>query len=79
MKKYLIRANRLTGWLLLLVIPALLFTGYGITGRYEFISRMATAEDYLYIHNLFIYVLIVFFAIHAAINIYFAIRGWRKK
>ena len=79
MKKYLIKVNRLTGWLLLFVIPVLLFTGYGITGRYELISRMATAEDYLHIHNLFIYILIAVFAIHAVINIYFAIRRWRKK
>ncbi|MBN2539456.1 MAG: hypothetical protein JXB09_05355, partial [Deltaproteobacteria bacterium] len=64
----------LTGWLLLFVIPALLLTGYGITGRYECISRLATAEEYLYIHNLFIYILIVVFTVHAAINIYFAIR-----
>ncbi|MBE9546516.1 MAG: hypothetical protein IMF10_03345 [Proteobacteria bacterium] len=79
MKKYLIKANRLTGWLFLFVIPVLLFTGYGITGRYEFISRMATAEDYLFIHNLFIYVLIAVFPVHAAINIYFAIRRWGKR
>lgn len=78
MKKYLIKANRLTAWLLLFIVPVLLFTGYGITGRYEFISEIATAEDYLYIHSLFIYVLIVVFAVHAAINIYFAIRRRRK-
>ena len=79
MKKYLIKANRLTGWLLLFVIPVLLLTGYGITGRYACISRMATAEEYLYIHNLLIYILIALFALHAAINIYFAIRRWKKR
>ncbi len=79
MNKYLIKVNRLTGWLLLFIIPVLLFTGYGITGEYEFISRLATAENYLYIHNIFVYVLIVVFAVHAAINIYFVIRRWRKR
>lgn len=79
MRKYLTKINRLTGWLLFFVIPVLLFTGYGITGRYEFISKIATAEDYLFIHNLFIYVLIVVFPVHAAINIYFVIRRWRRR
>lgn len=79
MKQYLIKANRLTGWLLLFVIPVLLLTGYGITGRYEWISRIATAEEYLYIHTLFIYILIVLFAVHGAINIYLAIRRWKKR
>ena len=79
MNKYLIKANRLTGWLLFIVIPVLLVTGYGITGMYACISRLATAEEYLYMHNLFIYILIVLFALHAAINIYFAIRRWKKR
>ncbi len=79
MNKYLIKVNRLTGWLLLFIIPVLLFIGYGITGEYEFISRLATAENYLYIHNIFVYILIMVFAVHATINIYFAIRRWRKR
>ncbi|HPQ43576.1 MAG TPA: hypothetical protein PKZ42_05045 [Syntrophales bacterium] len=78
MKRYLVKANRLTGWLLLFVIPVLLLTGYGITGRYGWISRMATAEEYLHLHNFLIYVLIAFFVLHGAINIYFAIRRWKK-
>jgi hypothetical protein len=75
---YLVKVNRLAGWLLFFVIPALLFTGYGITGRYRFFSQIATAQRYFYIHNLFVYILIVVFSVHAAISIYFAIRRRRR-
>jgi|GEM_PF-1444105 len=74
---YFAKVNRFTGWLLFFVIPVLLFTGYGITGRYGFFSQIATAQHCFYIHNLFAHILIAVFSAHAAISIYFAIRRRR--
>ena len=76
---YLVKLNRFTGWCLLATLPILYVTGYGITGRYGWISALASAELHSGIHEFFIPCTLCFFAVHSCINVYFAAKRWRRR
>ena len=78
-QSYLVRMNRLSGWALLVLFPLLLLTGYGIAGRFRWLSKIATAELHSKIHKFLIPIATVCFAIHSIINIYFFLRRRRAR
>ena len=76
---YLVKLNRISGWLLFVVMPILFITGYGITGRYGWASALASAELHSRIHSFFIPWALWLYVLHAGLNVYFfAKRHWKK-
>lgn len=76
---YLIKINRWTGWCLIVLVPLLFITGYGITGDYDWAVFLASAELHAAIHQFLIPYAIAAFIIHGAINIHFALKRRRNK
>ena len=76
---YLVKVNRISGWLLFVLVPLLLITGYGITGEYGWASALGTAEAHAALHKIIIPYTILIFIIHSCINIYFFTKRWLKK
>ena len=72
---YLIKAARLSGWLLLPLVLLYIVTGFALCGEYG-VQRWISKEAALLIHQIFEWPLIVIFLVHAAITIYFAMRRW---
>ncbi len=80
---YIVKLNRLSGWVLFIIIPLLLVTGFGITGKYKWMSVIATAEVHSKLHKFFVKPFVILFIIHSIINIYLSIKRiknkWKKK
>lgn len=76
---YLVKVNRLCGWMLLVLMPIVIITGYGIAGDYRWTSAIASAELHAAIHKFFMTPMIVVLTIHASLSVYFAIRRWRNR
>ncbi len=72
---YLMKAARLSGWLLLLLMILYLVTGFALCGEFG-VSQWIDVRTALEIHRLFEWPLIGAFVLHAAITIYFALRRW---
>ncbi len=75
-QRLLIRINRISCWLLLLVVIIYIITGYSMTGRYSF-NRLIRPRLALSYHNIMHAPLIILFLIHVGISIYFASKRWR--
>jgi len=77
---YLIKAARISGWLLLMLMLVYLVTGFAMRGEFG-LGHLLTADEAKVIHQDFRWPLVVAFLIHALTTIYFAMRrwGWIKK
>jgi succinate dehydrogenase/fumarate reductase cytochrome b subunit len=69
---YLIKTVRLTGWLLFALMVLYILSGFSLTGELELVDERIA----LIIHKVFEWPLIVVFAVHSLITIYFALRRW---
>ena len=72
---YLLKAARLSAWLLLLLMILYILTGFVLCGEFG-MSRWMDPKTALYIHQIFEWPLVVCFLIHASITIYFSFRRW---
>ena len=72
---YLLKAARLSGWLLLPLVILYILTGFALCGMLG-MSRWMDLQTALRIHQLFDWPLITLFLIHASITIYFSFRRW---
>jgi succinate dehydrogenase/fumarate reductase cytochrome b subunit len=79
---YLIKLNRLSGWVLLVVVLGYLVTSFAYCGRFGF-SRVLPPELARTIHtwDVLFWPLVAAFPVHSIIAVYFALRrwGWIKK
>jgi hypothetical protein len=77
---YLIKAARLSGWLLLPVMVLYIGTGFVLCGKLGF-ERLFDSQTALAIHRVFDWPLVAVFAVHVSITTYCAMRrwGWIKK
>ena len=81
---YLIKAARISGWLLLPLMVLYIVTGFALCspegGIEQWIARQVkrkfTPDAALEIHRIFEWPLIVLFVLHALITVYFAFRRW---
>jgi cytochrome b subunit of formate dehydrogenase len=72
---WLVKINRVTGWLLFILVLVFIVTGFSLCGMFGF-SRTISSQTALRIHRLFDWPLVVIFLSHSAINFYFAMRRW---
>ena len=72
---YLIKATRISGWLLLPLMVLYLVTGFALCGEYG-VEQYIDYEVARDIHVIFEWPLVIIFAVHASITIYFAFRRW---
>ncbi len=72
---YLIKANRLSGWLLFFLVSLYLVTGFSLCGMFGF-GKLLGAREALVIHKLFDWPLIICFLVHSVISIYDSFRRW---
>jgi len=78
---YLIKTVRISGWLLLLLVPLYIATGFAIRGDLGF-SKLLDPEKATIIHQDFRWPLVTVFLVHSSTAVYFAMRRWgwiRKK
>ncbi len=75
LKYYLIKINRISGWILFFLVIIFIITGFAITGRYGF-SKLIDPNLARKIHWVFTWPVIIMFIIHSCINIYFAFKRW---
>jgi sorbitol-specific phosphotransferase system component IIC len=72
---WLLKVNRISGYILFPVILAFIISGFGITGRYGF-DRLMSYETGWQIHRLLLWPVIGLFVIHSLISWYFSFRRW---
>ena len=72
---YVLKTKRLTGWVLLALIPLFVLTGYALSGKYG-IDSWIDPQTALGVHKIFDGPLILVFLLHAVTAIYFALRRW---
>ncbi len=72
---YLVKIERASGWLLLLLVLGYILTGLNMCGDPGF-AGIGDPKVSLEIHRLFRWPLVVLFAAHASVTIYFALRRW---
>lgn len=72
---YLIKTARLSGWLLFALVLLYIVTGFALCGEYG-MSRWIDVRTALAIHKVFEWPLVVIFATHSLVTIYFALRRW---
>lgn len=72
MKSILLKAHKIAGWLLLIVIILYLLTGYSISGRYNFNIIDKTLAVYL--HSNMDILLLFLLIIHIGVWIFIRIR-----
>jgi len=72
---WLLKIARLTGWLLFFLVLLYIVTGFALCGKYG-VSRWISSQTANRIHQLFEWPLIVIFATHSVVTIYFALRRW---
>ena len=77
---YLLKAARLSGWLLLPLMIIYIGTGFALCGKFG-LSKWLGLERAMEIHRLLDWPLVGIFLVHASLTAYFAIRrwGWIKK
>ena len=75
MNRFLLKTARTSGWVLLVLVGLFIVTGYALGGKYGF-DELLGAQTALTIHRVFDIPLVVFFLLHAATTIYFALRRW---
>jgi len=72
---YLVKAVRISGWLLFGLVLLYIVTGFSIRGEFG-LNRLITLETAAKIHIIFEWPLIAVFGVHSAVAIYFAFRRW---
>lgn len=72
---YLVKAVRISGWVLFFIMVLFITTGFALCGKFGFNKVMST-QDALTIHKIFDMPLILFFLVHSLIGIYLALRRW---
>lgn len=72
---YLLKVNRIAGWLLLPAVLTYVCTGFAICGELRF-DRLIRTEVARALHRNLIWPLVAFFLVHAILSIYFAMRRW---
>ena len=73
---YLHKVNRISGYVLFVVIVLLVVSGLAMTGRYGF-DKLFSAQTGWKIHSAMRWPVIGFFVIHASVSWYFSFRRWR--
>ncbi len=72
MEKFLIKLNRFSAWVLLVLIILFIVSGYGIT------KRIIDPVFSKYLHDKLLPVpLFIFFLLHVGISIRYALRRWK--
>jgi cytochrome b subunit of formate dehydrogenase len=72
---FLIKAARISGWLLLPLMIIYLVTGFALCGKLGF-GRLIDLQTALVIHQILDWPLVGVFLVHSSITIYFAFRRW---
>ena len=72
---YLIKLVRITGWCLLVLLPAFVISGYIMCGEFGF-DRLAEAQQALVVHKALDIPLVVLCLLHALTSTYLAFRRW---
>jgi len=72
---YLIKTIRVTGWILLVLMPLYIVTGFAMRGDYGF-SGLVKPRQALTLHRIFRLPLVAVFLVHALPSTYLAIRRW---
>ena len=72
---YLIKAARISGWLLLPLMLLYLGTGFSLCGKYGF-NTWINYQTAIAIHKIFEWPLIGVFLVHCLVTVYFAFRRW---
>jgi succinate dehydrogenase/fumarate reductase cytochrome b subunit len=77
---YLIKAARISGWLLFGLVILFILTGFALRGGYG-IEKWIDVKTAWLVHELFIWPFVAVFTVHSLVTIYFAMRrwGWIKK
>jgi len=73
--RYLIKIDRVAAWILFFLMLLFFITGWSMTGRFQII-RPGLAQN---IHTSLCLLIFIFFLTHAGIQIYFAIKRWKRK
>ena len=81
-KTLLLKIDRASGWILLLLMVLFIVSGYSLTSEYG-MNRVMDRHVALQIHINLSELVVIFFVIHSSIRIYFALIRWgiigRKK
>jgi len=72
---YLHKVNRISGYLLFVVIALMIVSGLATAGRYGFNKLFSTGTGWE-IHNAMRWPVIGLFLIHASLSWYFSFRRW---
>ncbi len=81
-KTLLVKIDRTSAWVLLFLMITFIVTGYSMTSEYG-MGSVVNVMTALRIHTGLSELVVIFFAIHAGIQVYFALLRWgilgRKK
>ncbi len=73
---WLVKTARVSGWLLFVLVLLFIITGFSLCNEPGY-PKIFSAQTALKIHKLFDWPLLVVFAVHSCVTIYFAMRRWR--
>lgn len=72
---YLVKATRISGWLLMVVVLVCIVSGLSMCGQMGFENLMSDTIA-LVLHKVFVWPLIVLFGVHSLVSVYLAFRRW---
>ena len=72
---WMVKINRLTGWLLLPLMIVFIITGFAIVGKFG-LNRWLSAEAAHRIHQVLTWPIIGIFCMHATLSVYFSLKRW---
>jgi hypothetical protein len=72
---YLLKAGRISGWLLFVVVIGYMVTGFSMSSRLS-VNRLIEIQVAKKLHQDFVWPLVAIFTVHSVIVIYFAMRRW---
>ena len=72
---YLHKVNRISGYLLFVVIALMIVSGLATAGRHGF-DRVLSLEEAMKLHTAMRWPVIGLFLIHASVSWYFSFRRW---
>jgi len=72
---YLLKLARLSGWLLLPLVVLYIVTGFVLCRKFGFHKLMSLSTARL-LHQIFDWPLLVVFAVHVSLTVYFSLRRW---
>jgi hypothetical protein len=72
---YLVKINRLAGWLLLVAVIMYLCTGLATCGEFGF-SKLISSRNAVVVHRRMLWPMLICFVPHAGLSVYFAMRRW---